>query len=81
MTEYAIRKNVPMPGAMRSTSGKYNWDAMKVGDSFVVPKNDKPNPKSLSHCATNYSKKHQRGEWKFSVRSLPDGDVGVWRTE
>jgi hypothetical protein len=71
-----VLKTVPPP--IRSTPSKYPWATMtEVPSQFVVPNEDAPKAKTLAHCAANYSKRHQKGRWKFAVRTVPEGVLVV----
>ena len=80
-----IRKGVPMPGARsgptRGAAGTgaeatYRWAEMEVGDSFIA-------------LAEHDAGMLRSAAWKkgcsmgrdYSVRALPDGTIGVWRTK
>lgn len=59
----------------RPIPGKYPFDQMKVGDSFVIP--DVMNRNTVTVAAWRYGKKMGM---KFSVKRLPDGKgYACWR--
>lgn len=59
----------------RPLPGKFPFDQMKVGDSFVIP--DSVTRSAVTMAAWRYGKKTGT---KFSVRRLPDGKgYACWR--
>lgn len=66
-----IDKGVKLPPPS-DRQGKYPWDKMKVGDSFVVPYTP-----SIRACASYAG--HKRG-WRFISRKNGN-TVRVWRVK
>lgn len=66
--EFKIEHGIPRPIIMRNI--QYPFQAMKIGDSFVVPRTRVVN--DLYLVAKN------RGI-KISIRKLENGDRRVWR--
>ncbi len=73
-SEIKIEKGIPLPMDGRGVHGRYAWDAMKVGDSFLFP-TDLNNPQS-AHNISKYAGL-KRG-WKFTARKTPEG-YRCWR--
>lgn len=80
MTDFAIRiqKGVPMPvvkprGRIGTSTPKYPWALMQVGDSFVFPGKDRRTAYSAACNATHY---HQPK--KFVAREY-EGHMRIWR--
>lgn len=67
---YKIEKNVPIPP--NSKSGRFPYDQLDVGDSFVAS-----NVNLASVCSSNYRIGKRLGR-KFIARQ-ENGDVRVWR--
>lgn len=72
MSEFKIEKGIPVPGhgAVRS---KYPFDAMLVGESFLVGP-----PTTLAQVSRAASKAGARMGRKFATRTV-EGGVRVWR--
>jgi len=71
---FTIEKNIPLPA--RARSEHYPLKDMEVGDSFLVPSNDKAKTAaSVRSC----SQRHRASGANFSVRMVAEG-VRVWRT-
>lgn len=62
-----IDKHVPIP-----PSGKYPFDELEIGDSFLVP-----NANSHNIAAASYAGARRTG-YKFRTKTV-DGGVRVWR--
>lgn len=75
--EYIIESNIPIP-SKRNGYGKYPFDEMKVGDSFLLEESNKVTMKALRSYAYSYAKKHMK-EAKFAVRNTEDNQLRVWR--
>lgn len=67
---YAIEKNSPIPPFRVR---KYQFHAMKVGDSFSVPSSE---DHRLRSAAYYWQKKHGG---KYTVARMPDGKSRCWR--
>lgn len=63
--------------------GKYPFDKMSVGDSFLWPK--KYSRSTLiyaSNCARNFCKKNDNCKnWKFSCRKWGNDRLRIWRVK
>ena len=70
---FEIEKGVPMPHGGRAL--KYPIADMKVGDSFVIPH------LSVNSACRMATSPGWRKFGRFSVRTLPEGGVRVWRIE
>lgn len=67
---YAIEKNQPIP---QQRVRRYQFHAMKVGDSFSVPRAED----HKLRCAVWYWQKKHGG--RFTVARMPDGKSRCWR--
>lgn len=72
---YEIEHNVPVPPAAPGKKGAYPFASMDVGDSFVV---EKARAKAAHNYARTWGKRHNKA---FTVRTLQDGSLRIWRTE
>lgn len=70
---YEIEKGIPAPKQYEKYSS-YPFEAMKVGDSFLVPKAE---IQKVREAASHYAKRHNQ-KVKFMTRSQHDG-IRVWR--
>lgn len=68
-------ERTPLPA--NTSRGKYPWDKMSVGDSFLVPSSEAPTGHGMRGAARRASR--QRG-WQFSVRQCAEG-FRVYRVE
>jgi len=68
-----IDKNVEIPPRKVRGAGKYPWESMIVGDSFLA------DPKGLDSVSVMVSRASKRYGMKFSCRQTGDG-IRVWRT-
>ena len=66
MSEIKIDKGIPMPSLTR-----YPFDEMEVGDSFLVPSDNRTSVSTL--VSRNHNGK------KFSLRKMTDGTYRCWR--
>lgn len=76
--KYEVVEDLPMPEKRAlppRRAATYPFATMRVGDAFVV--HDRK-PSAVRSAVASYQKRY---EVKFSVRTLPDGTIGVWRTE
>ena len=73
MSDYEIRKGVPIPSSKTGRNAKYPWHQMEVGDSFVF------NGEARERAQTAASQAGRRYNKKFSVRKTEEGIV-CWRT-
>ncbi len=69
-----IDKNVPIPpngsgGKKRGAKGKYQWDKIAVGDSFVIKKKEHN---------TMYASAKRAGV-KVVIRAVDEKNIRVWR--
>jgi len=77
--EYSVEKNIPMPPRWRGPTinrvfkVKYPFLAMKVAESFFVPKTKMS---TISASLAKYNKEYAPKTW--SARKADDG-VRVWR--
>ena len=67
MSHLPIDKGIPMPG-------KFPFEKMEVGDSFVIPPDTRRTTASVA--AKRFADKHGV---KFATRKLPDGTLRCWR--
>jgi len=75
MSEFTIDKGIPVPKLVGTgRRNKYPFDAMEVGDSFLVTG---LKGKTISRICCYHGKRLSR---KFASRTV-DGGVRVWRTE
>ncbi|MBK8810786.1 MAG: hypothetical protein IPN69_08665 [Acidobacteria bacterium] len=74
-SEYVIEKGVPLEKRQPYKKGRFPFDSMEVGDSFVVDKNQYKNARA---SAALYGKRNGK---TFATRTLADKtNVRVWRT-
>ena len=86
MSDFDIRDDRPMPSKMSLGALDYPFDALDVGQSFVVdagPDKDDDGRRTIENrlrsAAFRYGKKLDK---KFSCRFMSDDrKIGVWRTE
>lgn len=72
---FCVEPNVPIP-PQRGGRPKYPWKRMKVGESFLVPGQDK---ERVMNSLTSCRRSAQRTTgWRFTLRSTAYG-VRVWR--
>lgn len=71
MDTFVIDHNIPLPGPRQSTTLRFPFALLEVGDSFFVP-GDK---NAVSPAAFQYAKRHGK---KFTVRKV-EGGHRVWR--
>jgi hypothetical protein len=75
-----IEKNVPLP--IRVKPSKYPWAEMQVGDSFLFLPQDGESTRDTQLRACNAASQWgRRHTTRFTVRTLKDGNVRVWRVE
>lgn len=67
---FQIEKNVPVPSGRCM---KYPFADMKVGDSFVAPKET---VRGAQKAAWNWARDH---DVKFATRTQRDGSLRIWR--
>lgn len=77
-TIYKIERGIKPPIKRVHKTRKYPFAEMKVGDSFVVPIESRQN---LCVSSISYSKNHQSGKWKFSIRKISEVEVRCWRVK
>jgi hypothetical protein len=65
-------KNVPVPTPRGGGHGRWNFSAMKIGDSFAVPHEDK----SVIEAAKKWRARHPG--WGYATRTSMEG-IRVWR--
>ena len=71
---FKIEPNIPIPdGTRRRIWIKELFDAMTVGDSFVIPADDKTHSRCVS--VTNYARE---GNLAIKTRRQPDNSYRVW---
>lgn len=73
MTKYTIEKNIPIPTEAGATRASYPFHQMEVGDSFTAPVSERAR---INNAICGHKKRHGA---VFSVRTLGDGTVRVWR--
>jgi len=67
-----IEKGIPCP-ERRAGGRLYPWDAMEVGDSFLIPDCERKRQFGLCSCAKRFG-------IKITTRRIGN-DVRVWRLE
>lgn len=77
--KFKIEKSVPVPMA-RSKVSDYPFDEMNVGDSFLIPTDEKDKRIIQSRVSGSAVAKAYKTKMKFSTRCV-DGGVRVWRVE
>lgn len=71
-----IVQNLPLPSGARGRPPIYPWDRLKVGQSFVVPK-ERVSIGCMKQMCRDRSK--SRPGIKFRCTKLADGNIQVWR--
>jgi hypothetical protein len=74
-SQFPIEKDIPLPP--RNRNGKYPLPDMKIGDSFLVPKDSIKNENNLRTTICKYAKSIHV---TVTVRAVPDG-WRVWRVK
>ena len=76
--EFTIEKNVPLVElGPQGWNCKYPFDAMEVGDSFVV--GDTAKQANAARSYASHRRKSGKTEAWFTVRKTPDGCYRCWR--
>lgn len=77
---YEVESGVMMTPRLRSNEFNFPFEAMKVGDSFLIPAKDQlaksPNP--IHYSAKQYAK-HVKSGFMITTRILLDKSRRVWR--
>jgi hypothetical protein len=73
MPKIKVDKGVPLPSNITGV-GKYPWEDMEVGDSFLFP------PDVKSSAAYSVSRHQKRKGRDYVVRATPQG-LRCWRTK
>lgn len=76
-----IVDNLPVPAITHpGRESKYPFADLAVNQAFIIPADEVPKSRDVAvrAAANQYRHKHGLG-FKFTVRALPDGSVGVWR--
>ena len=77
MNEFQIETGIPIPQIRRrGKSGKYPFRELKIGDSFLVPNQDRFTIKRLRSACHNFSKRNP--DYMFTVKEEVTG-CRVWR--
>lgn len=72
---FKVDKGIPIPSTGRNAA-LYPWDAMEVGDSFLIPTERRPKSFSTMLSKINDRKQPKR----FAMRTV-QGGLRVWRVE
>lgn len=79
MSDYKIEKNVPIPYIVRKYGGKYPWEEMEIGDSFVI---ENPNLNARGYTQSYIGQPNIRyAPKRFSQHVQKDKSARVWRIE
>jgi hypothetical protein len=80
---FEIYDDLDIPVNARSArSSKYPFAQLDIGQAFVIPAEETPMKGVASVRAAAYSfKRTHKADYKFLIRVLEGGDIGVWRTE
>lgn len=74
-----VEKNIPIPSRVwkHGTHGRYPYSEMKIGDSFLYPKN-------VSHAAASSGAyqwaRVNKKKWRFACRMV-NGKIRIWRVK
>jgi hypothetical protein len=71
---FKIEKDVPIPAEY--TRKKYPLGDLKIGDSFLIPKDKAP-----TNMSASLAPQVARLSIKITIRKQPNGDYRVWRIE
>ena len=72
---YKVQQNIPIPTTNRG-GAVYPFKHMKIGDSFLAPKEKRP---SISSCIAYYKSKN-RGT-NFTIRLVSSNEIRIWRIQ
>lgn len=77
---YAVESGVILAARRRDFTNHFPFSQMKVGDSFLIPKDDplSKNPNGVHYAVKMYSREVKVG-FTVTTRKLLDGTRRVWR--
>jgi hypothetical protein len=77
---YVVESGIMIVGRRREFTNHFPFEQMKVGDSFLIPKNDPliKNPNGIHYAVKMYSREVKIG-FTVTTRKLLDGTRRVWR--
>lgn len=70
---FTIEKNVPLPSKATKTGFSATLREMAVGDSVHVPS------EKVNSCRQLAYQMHNRSKSRFTLRTLEDGSIRLWR--
>lgn len=77
---YKVESGVILAARRREFTNHFPFEQMKVGDSFLIPKDDSlaKNPNGVHYAVKMYSREVKHG-FTVTTRKLLDGTRRVWR--
>lgn len=77
---YVVEEGITLAGRRREFNNHFPFELMKIGDSFLIPKNDPliKNPNGIHYAVKMYAREVKIG-FTVTTRKLLDGTRRVWR--
>lgn len=77
---YEVEEGVTLAARRRDFNNHFPFELMKLGDSFLIPKNDPliQNPNGIHYAVKMYAREVKIG-FTVTTRKLLDGTRRVWR--
>ena len=77
---YTVEEGITIMGKRREFNNVFPFEQMKVGDSFLIPKEDHlaKNPNGIHYGCKQYARDVKPG-FMVTTRKLMDGSRRVWR--
>ena len=79
MSEFEIRRDVPLPRKQSSKMLDLPFDQMEIGDSFEIDETSQPEGAEARIRSAAY-RNGPRLSKRFAVRRINEHTLGVWRT-
>lgn len=77
---YQVESGITLASRRREFANHFPFEQMKVGDSFLIPKDDNlaKNPNGIHYATKMYAREVKPG-FTVTTRKLVDGTRRVWR--
>lgn len=77
---YVVEEGITIVGKRREFKNHFPFQQMKIGDSFLIPKDDPlaESPNGVHYAAKMYAREVKAG-YTVTTRKLLDGTRRVWR--